>query len=265
MSERARNRRDRAAAVQAAAESTRRRERAVLFTGIGVVALVSVGLIAFAWLLASKGNEQAPLVTATPNPAALAPQGTIPAGELLEYGVVQGSAATPTTPTLELWEDFQCPACGNLEALNGTGIEKLVDEGLIKLVWRPTTFIDDKINNDASLRAAAAWGCAIDAGKTREYHAAIFANQPATEGDGYSNELLLSLGEQVGITGADLDAFKACVTEGTYLSWVANSRAAFDKEGIQSTPTGKLNGVLVDNNVLADDAALREIIAQTAK
>ena len=262
MSDRARNRRDRAAAAQAQADSTRRRERGVLITGVVVVAVLAIGIIGAGWYLGAKGNEQAPVVTASADPGALAPSGTIPAGELLEFGVIQGSAATPT---LELWEDFQCPACGQLEAVNGAGIEKLADEGLIRLVWRPTTFIDDKMGNDSSLRAAAAWGCAIDAGKAREYHNAIFANQPVNEGDGYSSDLLLSLGEQVGITGGDLDAFKACVTEGTYLSWVANSRQAFDKEGIQSTPTGKLDGVTVDNAVLADEAALRDLIAKSAK
>jgi len=262
MSDRANNRRDRAAAAQAQADSSRRRERMVLITGVAVVAVLALAIVGAGFYFGSKGNDQGPLVTATPDPAAIAPQGTIPAGELLEFGVIEGSA---TTPTLELWEDFQCPACGQLEAANGPGIEKLADEGLIRLVWRPTTFIDDKVGNDSSLRAAAAWGCAIDAGKARDYHNAVFANQPAVEGDGYSDELLLSLGEQVGITGGDLDAFKACVTEGTYLPWVANSRAAFDKEGIQSTPTGKLNGVTVDNAVLADDAALRQFIASAAK
>ena len=262
MSERAKNRRNRAAAAQAQANATSRRERGVLITGVVIVAVLAVGIIGAGWYFGSQGSEQGPVVTATPDPSALAPTGTIPAGELLEYGVVQGSA---TSPTLELWEDFQCPACGNLEAVNGAGIEKLADEGLIRLVWRPTTFIDDKMGNDASLRAGAAWGCAIDAGKAREYHNAIFANQPVNEGDGYSQELLLSLGEQVGITGPDLDAFKACVTEGTYLTWVANSRQAFDTEGIQSTPTGKLNGVTVDNAVLADDAALRDLIARSTK
>ncbi len=269
MSESGKNRRDRAAAARNAAQSQeRRRERMVRLIGAVTVVVVVVGIIAVA-LLARGSSESTSVSQPTVNPDAALPAGVLGADSEHAFGVLYGSASADA-PVLEVWEDFQCPACASVEELNGAGIAALAEEGTVQLIWRPATFLD-RVNEgreasaaNSSTRATAAWGCAMDAGKTREFHDAIYANQPAEEGDGWFDDQFIALAESSGITGADLETFTSCVADGTYLDWASSSGATFTTSGIGGTPFGVLDGVEVPTQTLADDAALRALISGEA-
>ena len=163
------------AARNAANAGEKKRERITRIVGAVVVVVVVLGIIGIAVVARNSSS-------ATADPNAPAPVGTFPGDSAYAYAVPFNT--TPNVPIVEVWEDFQCPACQLLEKANGAGIEQLAAEGKIQLIWRPTTFLDGKLSNDSSVRASAAWGCAVDAGKTKEYHDAVFASAPATEGDG---------------------------------------------------------------------------------
>lgn len=264
MSDAGKRRREKAAAARAAANAgEKRRERTVRIAGAVTVLLVVVGIIGLA--LWAKGNDPSnqPIATVEPDPTAPVPKGVFPAGDPNEYGVPYGTAGADA-PVLEIWEDFQCPACGALEKANGAGIGKLAEEGKVQLIWRPTTFLDRNLGNDASMRAVAAWGCAIDAGKSREYHDLVYANQPQEEGSGWTDEELIALADQAGITGPAKDTFSSCVTAGTYRVWSANSYQDFIKKGIQGTPYAQLDGEVLAVEILADPVKLEEAVAQAA-
>jgi protein-disulfide isomerase len=269
MSEAGKNRRDRAAAARDAANADeRRRERMVRIIGAITVVVVVVGIIGVALVARNSSTTEAAAVP-TADPSASSPAGVLPADDPYKYGVPYGAGATDA-PVLEIWEDFQCPACAAVEQANGPGIEALAESGAVQLVWRPATFLD-RVNDggaanvaSSSTRAAAAWGCAIDAGKTKEFHNVVFANQPATEGDGYTEEQLIGFGTEIGLTGAELDAYTTCVSDGTYLGWATNSGATFQEDGIAGTPFALLNGVEVPTEVLADKAALDKLVADAA-
>ena len=249
--------REKAAAAKAEADARQRRadNRNRLLGVVVIVALVAL-IFGGVWY-SKKGNAPNPAPSANVN-------ASLPTGvDKTTYGVPYGNAAA-TVPQLQLWEDFQCSACGALEKANGTGITGLADAGKIRLLWRPTTFIDDNVHNQASQLATQAWGCAIDAGKTHEYHSTVFANQPA-EGVGYTQAQLLEFGTQAGITGAAYDTFKSCVSANTYASWVANSRQDFDQAAVPGTPTGYLvlagkTNKELDINTLSNPAALQAAI-----
>jgi protein-disulfide isomerase len=265
MTEPGKNRRDRAAAARDAANADeRRRERTVRIVGAITVIVVVIGIIGVAVYAksSSSGSDASATATPTEDTSAALPSGVLPADDVRPYGVPVGT--NTSAPVLELWEDFQCPACAALEAANGAGIEKLAEDGKIQLVWRPTTFLDRNLKNDSSLRAAAAWGCAIDAGKAQEFHNTVFTNQPAEEGAGYTDEELITFGEKAGITGADLTTYKACVADNTYVGWANNSAAAFYAANIQGTPFGMLDGVEVPTQILADEASLEKFLEQAA-
>jgi protein-disulfide isomerase len=263
MSESGRNRRDKAAAARNAASSQeQRRERMVRIIGAITVVAVVAGIVGVAVVAKNSAGSSGATVTAQADPSAPAPAGTLPGTDAHAYGVPYGT--NPDAPVLAIWEDFQCPACKAVEDANGTGIEKLAEEGLVQLVWRPTTFLDANLGNDSSLRAAAAWGCAVDAGKAKEFHNLVFANQPEREGTGYTDEQLGSFGEQAGITGTDLDTFNACVADGTYLAWAANSTQIFYDSGVSGTPSASLDGVDVPTATLIDEAALRALVTAAA-
>lgn len=264
MSESGKNRRDRAAAARNSAQSAeRRRERIVRIVGAVTVVAVVVGIIAVALVArnSSSGDSTAGSGTVTqPDPNAPSPQGVLPADDAHAFGVVYGTNAD--APILAIWEDFQCPACGTVEAANGAGIEALADAGSIQLVWRPTTFLDRNLGTDASERATAAFGCAVDQGKAKEYHRVVFSNQPEVEGTGWTNAELVAFGEQAGV--ADMDTFTSCVNDGTYRPWAANSTQVFYDSGVPGTPFATLDGVEVPTAVLVDQPALEELVAGAA-
>jgi protein-disulfide isomerase len=251
------------AARNAANAGEKKRERITRIVGAVVVIVVVLGIIGIAVVARNSSSETAGGSTATADPNAPAPKGTFPTGDEYAYGVPFNDAAN--VPVMEIWEDFQCPACQSLEKANGAGIEQLAIDGKIRLIWRPTAFLDRNLNNDSSTRATAAFGCAVDAGKSKEYHDAVFANAPETEGDGFSEELLLSLGETAGITGDALDTFKACVTDGTYESWALNSTQEFYDANIPGTPLVKINGQEINASIAVEQATLEQAIADATK
>lgn len=257
-----------AAQARAEAEAAeRRRERMIRIVGGIAVLVVVAGVIAFGYVAGR--DSDAATSGPTPDPQAALPTSVQEDTFGVPYGQAWEAKDSAKLPTLELWEDFQCPACAQVEKAVGAQIRELADDGLVKLLYRPATFLDDKLaakneangNPISSARATAAWGCAVDAGKSGEYHDAVFAAQPADEGVGYSEPQLLSLGSSVGIEGEMFNSFTTCVQSGTYLPWSANSNEAFMSAGVGGTPTGYLNGVELDSGDLVDIEGLKKQIA----
>lgn len=260
MGEGGKSRREKAAAARQQADSShKRRERTVRIVGSVTVLAVVVAIIGVAVIARNADNASNPNLV-QPDPTAPLPAGVLGADSQWAYGVQYGTAAAGS-PVLEIWEDFQCPACGSLEQANGAGIAGLAESGEVTLIWRPTGFLDGNLGNDSSKRAIAAWGCAIDVGKTREFHDLVYANQPEVEGSGWTDEQLLGFGTEVGIAGADMETFTQCVSDRTYIGWAANSTQAFYDSQIGGTPAGLLNGVDIGNENLADLDLLTQAIA----
>ncbi|HQZ85498.1 MAG: hypothetical protein QG671_3091 [Actinomycetota bacterium] len=249
MSESKQSTREKAAAARAAAEaSERRRERTVRLVLVLVV-LVVVGGIIGAALWSTKKDEK-PIDANAPLPAGISKE---------QLGAPVGAA---TKPVLDVYEDFQCPACANLEKVLGPTINQLANQGKVRVNLHPMTFLDSNLNNDASLRAAAAFGCAVDAGATAKYHSTVFANQPAQEGVGYTNDQLKAFGKEAGITGAAYDKFAGCVDAQTYQGWANLSQGEAETRGVTSTPSLYLNGQEIPRTELTTvDAFVKKIEA----
>lgn len=265
MSDAGKNRRERAAAAQQAANTAeKKRERMVRIVGAVTVLVVVVAIIAVAVVAKNSASSTATDSSAVPveDTSAVLPAGVIAAGEGWAYGVPFNPGVD--APVLEIWEDFQCPACQALEKANGEGIQSLAEAGKIKLIYRPTTFLDKNLGNDSSARAIAAWGCAIDAGKGPEFHNTVYSNPPANEGDGFTDDQLIAFAKQTGITGTELDGFTKCFQDRVYAGWATNSTAIFYSAKIQGTPYGILDGKEVPTATLANQAALEKLVADTA-
>lgn len=255
-----------AAAARAEAEAAeKRRERMIRTIAAIAVIVVAAGLVAIGVFGNKKKNEAA--APTAPDASASAPKGVSSDTWGVKFGPGWTAANADKLPTLELWEDFQCPACGQLEQQAGEHITKAAAEGKYKLMFRPATFLDARLpqSNKSSERATAAWGCAVDAGKTAEYHAGVFAVQPETEGTGYSEETLLKVGKDVGITGDAYTTFEKCVKDGTYLKWAANSQQKFVDAAVPGTPAGFLNGKELPASDIADQAKFDKAIADATK
>ena len=255
-----------AAARAEAAKLEQSRQRKIRLIGGAVVVLVMAGLIAIP-LVAGKNKGPA-----TDGNAAL------PAGVTnTTYGVQVGPAWTAANadsiPKLQIWEDFQCPACGQFEKSSGAALKALSDAGKVRVEYRSTIFIDSKVsaqntaagNPNSSMAATLAFGCAVDAGKAEAYHSGIFAAQPATEGEGYSGDTLTAIAEAVGITGDALTTWSDCFSSKKYEGWVNNSHDLFSKEGVTSTPSGFLDGTELTGDVMFDPAQLTAAIQAATK
>ena len=128
--------RQRAAEARAAEESAqKRRQRIINFSIGGVLVLVVLAIVGGAFLT-SQSNQQAD----KPNPDAAIPAGTIPTGQDYEYGVPKNEASGK--PVLEIWEDFQCPACAQFEAIFGSTVSEIAEKDLARVIWRSTSFLD---------------------------------------------------------------------------------------------------------------------------
>jgi len=143
---------------------------------------------------------------------------------------------------IDIWEDFQCPACRDFEAVNSAYIKDLIDKKKAKVVYHPLTFIGERstLGFNESIIAANAAACAMDEGKFLDIHTIIFQNQPGEENSGkFTKEYMLSLGNRIGITSMK---FQDCVTQGNYALWTESSASYAAVKNVNATPTVSVNG-----------------------
>jgi len=171
--------------------------------------------------------------------------------------------APANVPTLDLYEDFQCPVCARFEEIFGLQIVDLVKANQVKLVAHPLSFLDDNLRNDSSNRAANAASCAADADKFLQYHAATFQGQPKTEGAGYTDADLKRFAVQAGLDGPTLTTWEQCYAAKSHNQWVESVQTQSEKDGVNGTPTVKLNGKVVDLSGLTRDKLAAEVKAAT--
>ena len=171
-----------------------------------------------------------------------------------DSGTKSESSAKPLTTgrgsapaTLEVYEDFRCPACGQFENQFKDTVRELEKSGKLRTEYHLVTLIDSNMPGTGSKKAANAAYCARDEGKFSEYHDVLYQNQPGEQDDAFGKtDTLLKLAEKVpGLGGS---AFTQCVEEGRHNADVKRSDEAFQKSGYQSTPTVLLDGENIYGN-----------------
>jgi protein-disulfide isomerase len=145
------------------------------------------------------------------------------------------------TNQVDIWEDFQCPACRSFTAVNNEYIKKIILEKKAKVVYHPLTFIGERSSNgvNESIIAANAAACAMDEGKFLEMHELIYQNQGAENTGRYSKEFMIMLGIQAGLSSAK---YQDCVSNGKYDDWTKASASYAAVKNVNSTPTVSVNG-----------------------
>ncbi|HEY0495886.1 MAG TPA: thioredoxin domain-containing protein [Kutzneria sp.] len=143
--------------------------------------------------------------------------------------------------TIDVYEDFTCPYCGDLEKQSAAQIAKAVADGKLRVRYHLLDILDNNTNPPGySLLAANAAIAAAKQGKFADFHASLYAQQPKEGGAGYTNEQLISLGKRLGITAAQ---FTTDVNNGAYNNLVKQqvTTASAPPVNLQGTPT-VLNG-----------------------
>ncbi|RPF19815.1 DsbA family protein [Myceligenerans xiligouense] len=223
-----------ALAMQKKAQGRERMYRIVTLSLLGVLI---AGLGVAIWLIFAE-SQKTPIERADAVPAGVVDETGIPVDE-------DGAAGTLVegAPQLDVYVDFMCPVCGQFEALNGADIAELREGGEVAFVVHPVAILDRMSSGtEYSTRAASAAAWVADQAPESfiEYHDLLFANQPAENSAGLSDQQLADFAEQAGVPAdvaqgiADGDATDA------YRDWVtASTDQATSAEDLANPQTGQ--------------------------
>lgn len=166
--------------------------------------------------------------------------------ELPERLEADGTTITVGNPdarlAIGLYEDPRCPYCQEFELTGGASeIDARAKQGTVKIQYTLASFLDDRLGGHGSRKAVNALRAALEEGKFEEYHAVVYANQPAEEVDGYTDAYLLQLASTV--PGLRSDRFDSAVKTMRYQEFVTASQAAYERGDAPGTPTMLINGI----------------------
>lgn len=173
----------------------------------------------------------------------------------------------PGAPTLDIYEDYQCPYCGQAHAVFADAITTMAKEGTARVVYHFKLVIDNNMQTEHSLNAAVAGLCAADAGQDKfdAFHDFVFSNQPAQEGAGWTDAQYESWAEESGITGEALDTWKTCVKDERYAQYVRSTEESSARAGVTGTPQYKINGENVNFQTVNTPELLTQAIADATQ
>ncbi|MEU8799688.1 thioredoxin domain-containing protein [Spirillospora sp. NPDC048819] len=236
-------------AGERARTAARERRRRLLVVVLGSVAAAAV-VIAGTVVAVSRLGGDGPLGDTYTGP--LAPTSRV------QHGAVAMARPGVTGPVLELYEDFQCPACKSLEGRLGGTLKQLAADGEARVVYRPFQLFQQEPLMSNSRRAANAAAC-VPVNKWIPYHDKLFAEQPAEGDTGFTQQNLIKWAGELGVTDP---AFAACVNGNQKIDLVEKASAAAGRAGVDSTPYLTLNGQKVDGDALGSPDELKKAVAQ---
>jgi protein-disulfide isomerase len=244
-------REEKAAELRAEAARNESRRRTLLVSG--VVALVVLLVIGITVLVRQAQHDKAVATASAP--------GGVPANLQADGGIVSGTGTPPAGKapvTVELWEDFQCPACRAFESGNHAQLEAWAEQGVVKLVYRPVAFLDRASTTDYSTRALIAAAAVVDSDPAAfpAFHDLLFANQPEEGSAGLTDTQLADLAAQA---GAPREAVASALSSQRFKGWTVQRTDEFTRR-FTGTPT-----VLVDGKELEADGSDTIISAANLK
>lgn len=188
--------------------------------------LLAVGVVAVAGLLVFLVNRGADPQSDTATDGAGASE---PVATLLADGISFGTEG----PLVEVYLDFFCEQCGDLESRVGQTMAEMTGAGAMTLVLRPVKFV-----SPFSGRAAAALSCTVGSGESLAYQKAVFA-----EGGILPRERLVAIAAEVGIEDP---AFAECVSARETRDFVDATTDAARDRGVAGVPALFVDGEQVD-------------------
>jgi protein-disulfide isomerase len=226
---------ERAAAIRKDQERKERRRRNLVVTGAGLVVLAVIVVIATV-VQSSRDTTGA--------------TGSTPVGVVGRYAVPAGPPSAPVKVTV--YEDFICPFCGQFEAASRTALQKDIEQGKVQFQYHVLSFLDRSSSTRYSTRAANALAVVLDkAGPAvaKQFHDLLFENQPPENSAGLSDSRLVALAVQAGANRADV---KKGIDDLAFEQWVKNVTDQASRDGVNATPTVRIDGKTVEANTTDD-------------
>ena len=264
-----------AARVEREQQKRRDTRNKILFRGLVTIVILAI-LGGVGWAIYAGTRP------AGPGPENMLSDGILLTGEdgeivpVLTDAIPADGEPVPTDPDdidtplhIVSYVDFFCPVCNAFEQANAATIDELVATGDATLEVHPISILDRlSLGTEYSTRSANAAACVASEQPDlfHDFAAAMFANQPAENTVGLSDDEII---EVAGTVGADSDEVQACIRDGRYEDWVAQAteRALTgplpnaDIANVQGTPTVIVNGVAYQG-APGDAAAFASFLAQ---
>ncbi|ACQ79060.1 DSBA oxidoreductase [Beutenbergia cavernae DSM 12333] len=224
--------------LRAAQAKREKRNRWILFSALGVVAV----LIAVAAVVIIQQANRTLLSDF---------EGATPAGSDLHGGIPVGAegAGTPNedAPVVQVYLDFMCPYCGQFEDANAADLDALREAGEITVTYHPVSNLDRlSMDTQYSTRTANAAATVADAAPEAfvPFMNGLFAQQPAENTEGLTDEQIGQIALDAGVPQDVVDTF----ADGTFNEWVGLASQQAGRDGATGTPT-----VFVDGEKLPGD------------
>lgn len=184
-------------------------------------------------------------------------------------GIVFGTKAAAT---VDIYEDFQCPNCLQFEKTVGKDVDTAVraNEAQVRFHTISLSTLDTAAGNYYSSRAANAGICASDVSVETfvKFHNILFGTtasgqnvQPEEGHGGLPDSDLIKYGKQAGLNSTALTTFSGCVTQEQHKAFVQAMTDKASRDGVNGTPTIKVNGKLINNDL----ASFRKAVAAAVK
>lgn len=217
---------------------------------IGVVVVVVIAAAIFGGIFYQKQQATAAATATIP---ALTVAGSDQYPAVLDPATATVLVGKPTAPiTIDTYEDFLCPICGEFETANSPAIDKQLQAGRIKVRFHMLNLLDDRSTPSGYSTMAANTALAVATAapeKFVDYHASLFGKQPEENGPGWTQAQLSNLASRLGVSGP---AFDGVVNGNTYSAKIqanltaAEANPALQQQGGFGTPTVVANGTLVN-------------------
>ncbi|WP_141576987.1 thioredoxin domain-containing protein [Actinomadura sp. WMMA1423] len=238
--------RERLADERSRAAARQRRQRLMLVV-LGALAVAAVAVVVAVVALTRDGKK----------PLENSYKGALAPATRQRDGSVAMAQPGVASPVLDVWEDFQCPACKAMEERIGATMKQLAAQGRLKVVYRPFQLFQQDPLMANSRRAANAAAC-MPADHWVRYHDKLYAEQPPEGRTGFADQDLIGWAEQLGVTAP---SFAGCVRGNQKIKTVDQASAQAGRAGIDATPYLALNGKKVAGDVLASPDDLRKAVA----
>ena len=261
-----------ALALREAQAKRDKRNRLITIGALVAGLLVLVGVFLAVWIPAMNDrNQTIDAVTAgnlseVTNPATGNDTGGIPIGADGVAGTDNGADAVE----VGVYLDYMCPICGQFEDINGESLDALREAGDVTVVLHPVSILDRASQGTQySTRSASAVAYVADQAPEalNEFNALLFANQPAENTEGLTDQQLADFAEQAGASSEVAAAIADGTATETFADWAATATnlvtqdesLANPQSGGFGTPTITIDGERWDGN-WSDPTALTSAV-----
>jgi protein-disulfide isomerase len=232
-------------------EKEQQRDKRNRVITLSVLAAALVALAVVVWFILREGekksvDESIPLSEVSV-PATAQDDGGIPVGADRVAGTTNEGA-----PVVDVYLDYMCPVCGQFEQINAADIDTMIDDGDATVVYHPVSILDRMSNGtEYSTRsaAAAAWVADQAPEAFADYNALLFANQPAENSPGLTNDELAAYAEEAGADSTVADAIADGTARTTFGQYAASAtqeatsdESLHNAQGGFGTPTVLVEG-----------------------